>query len=247
MIDVPQKSKARNPFWFKLINLAFLLPCIVWPFVLFTTIFFFDNPKSFFLTVILFIAINAYPLYLIGFLMLNSRLFRKNRLVATALPITFGFVFIIVSIHFLGGTENIKFLWTQISSKQNIENDPDPDPNQLCCGFTKDSLSIYYNDTLLSGADLNSFVIINFNWAKDNRTVYFNGKAISYIDSKTFRYLDYHYSIDKKNVFYDEQIIEGADAGTFKHIEGTQDGEDKNYCYRYGEKVDCKTLLTDEE
>jgi hypothetical protein len=33
---------------------------------------------------------------------------------------------------------------------------------------------------------------------------------------------------------------------TFKHIEGSQDGKDKNGCYRYGEKVDCKVLLEDE-
>ena len=243
MTETNKIIKQKNPVWFRLLNLTFLLPCLVWPLVFFTTIFFFDNPKNFFLTVLLFLAVNAYPLYLIGVLLLNARLFRWNKIIATILPIAFSLTFIVTAMQFVGGLDNIKKLWTQINSKQ----DTPVEQNQLCCGFTKDSTNIYYNDTILKSADLNSFKVLNFNWAKDTNSVYFNGKPIPTIDSKTFRYLDYHYSIDKSNVYYDDQIIEGADATTFKHIDGTQDGKDKNFCYRYGEKVDCKVLLTDDE
>lgn len=243
MTDNGQDIKQNNPAWFRLLNLTFLLPCIVWPLVFFTTVFFFDNPKSFFLTFLLFIAVNAYPLYLIGILLLNARLFRRNKLLATILPIAFSLTFMVSAIQFLGGLENIKALWTQIDSTQDIV----PDQNQFCCGFTTDSTSIFYNDTIIGNADVSSFEIINFHWAKDKNSVYFNGKPISIIDSKTFRYLDYHYAVDKFYVYYDDQIIEGADAATFKHIDGTQDGKDKNYCYRYGERVDCNVLLTNEE
>jgi hypothetical protein len=58
--------------------------------------------------------------------------------------------------------------------------------------------------------------------------------------------LDYHYGKDKNHAYYDEQIIEGADAKTFHHLEGTQDAKDRTNCYRWGEKVDCKVLETEE-
>lgn len=243
MTDNSQNIKQKNPAWFRLLNLTFLLPCIVWPFVFFATIFFFDNPKSLLMTFLLFIAVNAYPLYLIGILWLNARLFKRNKLIASILPIAFGLTFILTAIQFVGGLENIKALWTQINSKQDFTTDQ----NQFCCGFTTESTNILYNDTIIENADISSFEIINFNWAKDKNTVYYNGRPVSNIDSKTFRYLDYHYAVDKSYVYYDDQIIEGADAATFKHINGTQDGKDKNNCYRYGEVVDCKTLLTDDE
>lgn len=163
-------------------------------------------------------------------------------MIATILPIAFGATFLFFALKFVGGFDNLRKIKAQIK-----ENKQAPiDKHQLCCGFTKDSNNIYYYDKPLKNVDIKSFKIINFNWAKDTNVVYFNGNPISYIDKKSFQYLDYHYSIDTKNVYYDTAIISGADAITFKHIEGTQDGKDKNNCYRYGKKVDCKVLLTEE-
>jgi len=113
-------------------------------------------------------------------------------------------------------------------------------------GFTKDKMNVYKNDSIVKNADPKTFQIINWIWSKDKTSFFYQGKLIPYIDYTTFQYLDYHYAIDKNNVYYDDQIIKGADAKTFKHIEGSQDGKDKNGCYRYGEKVDCKVLLEDE-
>lgn len=80
-----------------------------------------------------------------GFLLLNSRLFRWNKIIATILPIAFSLTFILTAIQFVGGLDNIKKLCTQINSK----HDTSVEQNQLCCGFTKDSTNIYYNGTIL--------------------------------------------------------------------------------------------------
>jgi len=53
------------PKWFRLLNASILSPILIWPFVLYTTIFFFDNPKNLGLTYLLFFAVNAYPVYLL--------------------------------------------------------------------------------------------------------------------------------------------------------------------------------------
>ena len=124
------------------------------------------------------------------------------------------------------------------------------DPNSfevLQFGFTKDKFHVYDKDSLVEGADPATFEFITGSmWAKDKKSYFYKGKLVSYVDYGSFRYLDYNYAVDKNNVYYDDQIIKGADAKTFKHIEGSQDGKDKNGCYRYGEKVDCKVLLEDE-
>ena len=243
MTDVDQPTKQKAPVWFRLLNLTFLLPCVLWPLVFFATIFFFDDPKSFFLTALLFIAVNAYPLYLIGILLLNARLFRRNRIIATALPVLFSSAFIAAAFHFIGGPDTLRQLSTQLNSRPDLSSIQ----GELCCGFTKDSTNIYYRDTLLPSADPSTFKIIDFHWAKDTNAVYFNGTPIPTIDPRTFRYLDFHYAVDSTHVYYDDQVIEGADVLTFEHIEGTQDGKDANSCYRYGEKVDCNVLLTEED
>ncbi|MBK9801281.1 MAG: DKNYY domain-containing protein [Bacteroidetes bacterium] len=110
-------------------------------------------------------------------------------------------------------------------------------------GYSKRNNLIYLDDTLVNGADANSFETVSWDWAKDKMHYYYLGKPILEIDYPTFKLLDYHYSIDKNHVYYDDKIIEGADAKTFKYIDGSQDAKDKNSCYRYGEKVDCNVLL----
>lgn len=242
MPETTQPNNSKNPPWFILLNLLFLVPVLVWPFVFFSTIFFFDNPDSFIVTLMFFLFVNAYPVYLFGLMVFNAKLYKKHKVPAILFPILVVVVFLGAAVNILGGIENVRSIWTTVQNAPKIAEDE----NELCCGFTKDSANILYNDTPLANVDMASFDIINYNWAKDKNRVYYNGVAIPYVDGSSFVYLDYQYAKDKNNVYYYEKIIEGADAATFIHLDGTQDGKDKNFCYRYGEKVDCKVLSTEE-
>ena len=68
------------PLWFKLLNLSILLPIIIWPFILFGSIFIFDNPENFALALLLFLGIIAYPVYLLVIAELNARLYLKFKI-----------------------------------------------------------------------------------------------------------------------------------------------------------------------
>ncbi len=83
------------PRWFKFLNLSILLPILLWPLIFFTTIFFFDNPSNLIMTFILFIIVNAYPLYLIILVLINAKLYTWNKLLGLILPFV-----IIVSLGF---------------------------------------------------------------------------------------------------------------------------------------------------
>ena len=95
-------TKQKNPLWFKVLNLTFLLPCIAYPLVLFGSIFLFDNPNNLLLTFLLFIAVNSYPLFFIGIFILNAKLFGKSKMLAIFFSITFCLTCIIFTIQFIG-------------------------------------------------------------------------------------------------------------------------------------------------
>lgn len=223
------------PTWFKVLNFILLLPCIVWPFIFFSTIFFFDNPSNFLYAFILFLLVNIYPLYLLGVLYLNYKLFIFNKIIGLIIPIT---VLILVLV-------GITSLSLEIYSKYKINNKNEQieiDNGILGNGFKKVDNKIYFEDSLMKDIDPKSFEVIDWEWEKDKNHYYYQGKCIEEIDKETFIILDYHYSKDKNNVYYEDKIIKGADATTFKHIEGTQDGRDKNHCYNYGTRIDCKFI-----
>ena len=144
-------------------------------------------------------------------------------------------------------------IYTTIVTRQNISENVKRNNERTKQGYigVSDDFKIINNnvyryDTLIKGADAKTFETVSWNWQRDKNYYYYFGERIEYIDRNTFEDLDYHYGKDKSNVYYDENIIEGADAKTFIHIVGTQDGKDKNACYRRGEKVDCNVLLTEE-
>lgn len=88
----------EQPDWFRGLNMILILPILAWPFVLFMGIFMFDNPfqdhqKAF----LQFIALIAYPVYLVLLALLNSRFFSWNKMLGTILTGTTIFT-IIVSI-----------------------------------------------------------------------------------------------------------------------------------------------------
>lgn len=224
------------PKWFKILNLSILLPILIWPFIFFGTIFFFDNPKNLFYTYLLFFFVNAYPFYLAILALINIKLYIWNKLLGLIIPI----IFLLTVTFCIGyyvydiGSMLIEKMQLEI---QNINN------GVLGSGFIKKNNQIFLNDTIIKGADAKTFKIISYDWAKDKNHYYYFGKPILEIDYSSFRFLDYHYAKDKYHVFYDNKIIEGADAKTFHHIEGTQDGKDARNCYRYGDKVDCSVLI----
>ncbi len=227
------------PKWFKILNLSILLPILLWPLIFFATIFFFDNPHNLFYTFLLFLFVNAYPFYLAILALINIKLYTWNKLIGLILPIiflgaaSFCIGYYIYNIYDIGGVL-IKNTQLEIQNNKN---------GILGNGFIKKNNQIFLNDTIIKGADAETFEIISYDWSKDKSHYYYFGKPVHEIDYSSFKFLDYHYAKDKYHVFYDNIIIEGADAKTFYHIEGSQDGKDARNCYRYGEKVDCSVLI----
>jgi hypothetical protein len=76
------------PRWFVNLNYFCLVPLIViWPVVFFGSIFMFDHPDNEFTAFLAFIAINCYPVLLIGNMVLSFRLYRKLKPVSIILPL----------------------------------------------------------------------------------------------------------------------------------------------------------------
>lgn len=231
----------EQPKWFINLNLFILFPILLWPIILYSTIFFLDNPTNLGLTYLLIIVVNAYPIYLLCIAYLNSLLFRQSKLFALALPLT-----IVITILY-GVSSYVYFVSHTLSETIGREQTR---KKQGFIGVNDDykiiNDKVYRYDTLIVGADAKTFEIISWDWERDKNYYYRFGKKIPSIDRQSFELLDYHYAKDKYHVYYDENIIEGADTKTFYHIDGTQDGKDANNCYRWGEKVDCKVLKTEE-
>ena len=226
----------KLPKWFKILNFSILLPILLFPLIFFTTIFFFDNSEYIIIKILLFFLVNAYPLYLIGIAWLNIKLFNRNKLLGSFLPVTF-LLAILGSIIFIGlkiyeKSEKIK--------QEEIEIIKSGD---LGYGFYKRNNKIYLNDTIVKGTDANTFEAIWYDWQKDKNHYYYEGKVVTEIDYKTFKILSVndHYSKDKNHVFYENKIINGADPKTFYRVEKTEQWKDKNNCYEYGEIVECYT------
>lgn len=229
------------PKWFKFLNLCIFLPTLLWPLIFYTTIFFFDNPKNLGPTYLLFFLVNAYPIYLVILAYLNSLLFQKNKTLASLLPFA-------ILLTIICGVAYVAF-----TTSQNLSESVKREQERKKQGFigVSDDFKIihdkvYRYDTLIVEADAKTFEIVSWDWQCDKNFYYRFGKKITTIDRQSFELLDYHYAKDKYHVYYDENIIEGADAKTFYHIEGTQDGKDANNCYRWGKKVDCHVLQTEE-
>ena len=228
------------PNWFKFLNLSILLPILLWPLVFYMTIFFFDNPKNLGLTYLLFFVVNAYPLYFIIIAYFNSLLFQKYKLVGSLLPSTIllTLIFCVIYVVFL--------MSNNISQKIKKSNER---TKQGYIGALDDfkiiNDNVYRYDTLIVGADAETFKIVSWDWQCDKNYYYRFGKKIPYIDRETFEDLGYYYGKDKYHVYYAHKILKGADPKTFVQIEFTDDGKDSNNCYRLGKKVDCEVLKTE--
>lgn len=82
-----QFDSSDLPFWFVFLNYAGLLPIILWPLAFFTSIFIFDNPNNILIASLLFILLNGYPFLLMGNLIMSFKIYRKQKIVGTMMPI----------------------------------------------------------------------------------------------------------------------------------------------------------------
>lgn len=227
------------PMWFRYFNLTLLLPILLWPFVFYLTIFFFDNPQDLKLTYILFFAVNAYPVYLLAIAYLNSKLYIFNKILGTILPSILVFTILI-------STSYLAYEIFRTQREAMIERDKRIERGDIGNGYIKRNGQIFKDDSLIIEADAQSFKLLSRDWARDKNMMFFHGKPVPIIDVNSFKLLDYHYSKDKNHVFYENEVIPEADPKTFYHINGTNDGRDKANCFRWGEKVDCVELLKEE-
>ncbi len=63
----------------KVLRIMSLMPILLWPLIFYSTIFFFDDPNSNeTLVYFTFCAVNAYPLYLIGNVIVSNKIYPKN-------------------------------------------------------------------------------------------------------------------------------------------------------------------------
>ena len=104
MTDLKKNKEIQKSTIFKVLRIVSLTPILLWPLIFFSTIFFFDDPNSNeTLAFIAFFAVNAYPLYLIGNLILSNKLYPKNHRISIGLllwPIAlFGFLLIYLFIN----------------------------------------------------------------------------------------------------------------------------------------------------
>lgn len=249
------------PIWFKLLNLCILLPILLWPFVLYLSIFIFDNPHNLALAYLIFFALIAYPLYLLIIAELNSRLYFKNKRLSLILPILI-FTFIVVGALYIArlifsGIEEKKIKQTnrklegwigdcdtyrnkngKIYFNDTIVKGIDAKTaEEINCFYIKDSKQVYNEKEAILDSDPNTFEILSWEWQKDRKKCYYLGKPINYIDVKTFTLLQNNYSKDKKNVYYYDKQVVGADAKTFDVDDITYIGKDKYGEYENGERI----------
>lgn len=222
---------------FKLLNSVILLPILIWPYIFFTTIFFFDAPGNEGQALIYFLLVNSYPIPICIIFLLNSFLLKKNRILGSILPTGLLFAIIIGSIY-LG----VSIYETQY--EKHLEREARKEAGYFSPGSQYRLIDgqIFYQDSILTEADKASFELLPNNWARDNKSYFYLGRKMTEIDYQTFEIFNYHYSKDKNHVYYKDQILQGADPKTFEHIEGSRDARDKSNCYRAGKKIDCSVL-----
>ncbi len=99
--------------------------------------------------------------------------------------------------------------------------------------YYTDKNSVYFHkDDLrkITGADKNSFEILEEYIARDKNNVYFKGEKLGNIDIKSFKYFEDGLAKDKNRVFYieDNKDITGVDAKTFERMGESYYFRDKN-------------------
>ena len=254
MLNKLKIYSSELPSWFKVLNSIILLPILLWPFVLYISIFIFDNPQSLALAYLMFFSLIAYPLYLLIIAELNSRLYFKSRKLSLILPILIFTLIIVGALNIayeIISAKQIKVQqgWLddcQSYRKENgkiyfddtIVNGIDAKTAEtINCFYIKDSKQVYNEREAIAGSDPKTFEILTWEWQKDKTKYYFLGKPMNHIDVKSFTLLQNNYSKDKKNVYYFDKQVFGADAKTFAVDDISYIGKDKYGEYENGERI----------
>lgn len=90
------------PTWLVVLNYFTLFPVLFWPIILLASVSFFDNPSSLIHTLIEFILITCYPLFLVGLIVLSFKIYRKHMIISAVIPL----ITIVLSLLFLMGMIN---------------------------------------------------------------------------------------------------------------------------------------------
>ena len=114
-------------------------------------------------------------------------------------------------------------------------------------GFSKDKNHVYFNTSILKGADAATFMVIphedslnDINYTKDKDHVFYNDKMFGEVDMASFKVLGLRYATDGRYIYFHTSIVKDADLATFKVNDlryGDTDAEDVANKYLEGKKV----------
>jgi DKNYY family len=271
MIQTKQNTlfSTDQPIWFRVLNVMILVPIIAWPLVAFLSCFMLDHPKDEAATLRWFYLTNAYPIYLLVLVWLNTKIFKINKRLGLIIPIVFiiGMIWSVVGVlaffkinneadskaekiaaerkklGFIGSDDTYKVLEGKLYYKDTFVSTIDTaSVVALADDFVKDSSTVYHTTKKIVDADAETFMTLRYHWQQDDKHIYKNGKIVPSVDVETFRPLNEYYAVDKLNAFYQTELIKGVIRQTFEIIEGTLNARDVRNCYRMGKTVDCKTL-----
>ncbi len=242
-------------------NRIILLPIILYPFIFFGTIFFFDDPSANPIKVwLLFFAVNAYPLYLYILYKLNLKIYAKNAKLGHLLPLAFIALFAFVIFKeigdsrrykrereqkeilrkqagYLGHCKTYKLVNDSLFYRNTFIKTTEQEVSLINCQYAKDSFHVYREERTIDQADPFTFERLNRLWQKDKNRLYYGGLAIDYVDYNSFEVLDANYSKDKNSVYYYQNVLEGAKAESFKVDPMTNKGSDGVNEYHFGKLV----------
>lgn len=249
------------PKKFKWINWLVLTPILLWPFVFFMTVFFFDNPNANPIMVWgLFFAVNLYPLYLFVLFELNARLYNKFKITSYVIPllVVAGLFYIISSMFipskqfpkekeieyqirqslgYIGNCNTYKIMNEAVYYKDSLLNADAFSFEYLGCHYGKDKNIAFKGKEPIENSDSESFEIIDQQWQKDKYMYYYQGKAMNNIDYQTFKIMDLSYSKDKNFVYYKTEVVEKAQPQTFKINSMNGIGDDGINKFKHGKKI----------
>jgi len=115
--------------------------------------------------------------------------------------------------------------------------------------FAKDAFHVYWQATLLEGADPTTFTRMGEgDYGKDKAGVYYREKRLEGANPRTFSIMKAPFSKDQKNLYYGAIKVEGFDLESFQMLDSSETFRDKNYLYYRGERrseIDVSTYKED--
>jgi hypothetical protein len=80
--------KNKNiPLWLRILNLILISPILIWPLLLFVSVFLLDNPQNILTTLLAIFLIVTYPIYLLSIAYFSFKFYNKNIVFAILLPL----------------------------------------------------------------------------------------------------------------------------------------------------------------